>query len=68
MVMVVILIMMMPVHAIAAIITAMSAFSDHQLLFQAKKESHRYTLLDFIFFISFKNHSRMYILWNISAK
>ena len=61
MVMVIILITMTPVYAIAAIITAMSVFSGHQLLFQAKKESHQYNLLDFIFFILFKNISRMYI-------
>ena len=59
----VIILMMTPVYAIAANITAMSVFSGHQLLFQAKKESHQYISLDFIFFILFKNisRSRMYI-------
>ena len=53
MVMVIIVIMMTPVYAIAAIITATSVFSCHQLLFQAKKESHQYILFDSIFIILF---------------
>ena len=67
--MVIILIMMTSVYKIAAVIKAMrSVVSGHQLPFQAKKESHQYVLFDSIFFILFKNNSRMYILWNISTK